>query len=72
MPDHTVRAFADHGEIARTLTADPDAAERTLADAQLQGSIFAIVTAELEREGVQSFCVTHAISCWTASRASSL
>ena len=25
-PDHTLRAFADHGEIARTLDADPDAA----------------------------------------------
>ena len=71
MPDHTLRAFADHGELARMLTADPDAAERTLADAQAAEIDLAIVTAELERERVQSFCVT-AISCWTASRASSL
>ena len=71
-PDHTLRAFADHGEIARTLDADPDAAELTLADAEAAGIDHAIVTAELQCEGVQSFCVTHNISCWTASRASSL
>ncbi len=26
MPEHTLRAFADHGVVARTLDADPDAA----------------------------------------------
>ncbi len=56
MPDHTLRAFAEHGEIARTLDADPDAAERTLADAAATGIDLATVTTELEREGVQSFC----------------
>ena len=56
MPDHTLRAFADHGEIARTLDADPDAAERTLADAAAAGIDLATVTAQLEREGVRSFC----------------
>jgi len=28
MPEHTLREFADHGTVARTLDADPDAAER--------------------------------------------
>jgi transaldolase len=56
MPGHTLRAFAHHGQVARTLDADPDAAERTLADAATAGIDLAAVTAELEREGVQSFC----------------
>ena len=56
MPEHTLRAFADHGTVARTLDADPDAAERTLADAAAAGLDLAAVTARLEREGVRSFC----------------
>ncbi len=56
MPEQTLRAFADHGEVARTLDADPDAAERTLAQARDAGVDLAAVTAELEREGVRSFC----------------
>jgi transaldolase len=56
MPDATLRAFADHGEIARTLDADPGAAERTLAGTTAAGVDLATVTAELEREGVRSFC----------------
>jgi transaldolase len=56
MPEATLRAFGDHGTVARTLDADPDAAERTLADAAAAGVDLAAVTAELEREGVKSFC----------------
>jgi transaldolase len=56
MPDHTLRAFADHGQVACTLDADADAAERTLADAQASSIDLARLTAELEREGVKSFC----------------
>ncbi len=56
MPEHTLRAFADHGAVARTLDADPDAAERMLAVAAAAGLDLAAVTAELEREGVRSFC----------------
>jgi transaldolase len=56
MPEHTLRAFADHGQVARMLDADPDAAERTLADAATAGIDLAAVAAELEREGVQPFC----------------
>jgi transaldolase len=56
MPEHTLRAFADHGAVARTLDADPDSAERMLAAAAAAGLDLAAVTAELEREGVRSFC----------------
>src|SRR5207302_10107292 len=56
MPEHTLRAFAAHGAVARTLDADPDAAERVLAAAAASGLDLAAVTAELERGGVRSFC----------------
>jgi transaldolase len=56
MPDHTLHAFADHGEVRPTLAADPAAAERTLSDARAAGIDLDAVTAELEREGVKSFC----------------
>lgn len=56
MPEQTLRAFADHGEAARTLDADPQAAQKTLVDADRAGSDLDGVTLALEREGVQSFC----------------
>jgi len=56
MPEQTLRAVADHGEVARTLDRDPGAAEQTLAEAATAGIHLDSVTAELEREGVRSFC----------------
>ncbi len=56
MPDHTLHAFADHGDVKPTLAADSDGAARILADAQEAGIDLASITSELEREGVQSFC----------------
>jgi transaldolase len=56
MPEQTLRAFADHGQVSRALDADPDAAEQTLRQAAQAGIDLAAVTAALEREGVQSFC----------------
>jgi transaldolase len=56
MPEKTLRAFADHGEVTRTLGADPAAAQATLADADRAGIDVDAVTAALEREGVESFC----------------
>src|SRR5512132_3110521 len=56
MPEQTLRAFADHGEVARTLDLDAARAEETLAAATAAGIDLAAVTAELEREGVRSFC----------------
>ena len=51
MPEQTLRAFADHGQVSRTLDADPDAAQLTLEQAAQAGIDLAAVTAELEREG---------------------
>jgi transaldolase len=59
MPEQSLRAFADHGEVARTVDADPTQAERTLADAAAAGIDVAAITAELEREGVRSFCESY-------------
>jgi transaldolase len=56
MPEQTLRAFADHGEVVRTIDSDPSAAERTLAEASALGIDLTSVTTELEREGVRSFC----------------
>ncbi|MGH2913549.1 MAG: transaldolase [Solirubrobacteraceae bacterium] len=59
MPEQTLRAFADHGQVARTLDADPATAERTLTDAQAAGIDLGAITSELEREGVQAFCASY-------------
>jgi transaldolase len=56
MPEQTLHAFADHGEVTRTLDADPIAAQETLAAARRAGIDLSAVTAELEREGVKAFC----------------
>lgn len=56
MPQQTLRAFAEHGQVTRTLDAHPGAAEETLRQAADAGVDLAALTAELEREGVQSFC----------------
>ena len=56
MPGQTLHAFADHGTIARTLDADPEAAARTVGAAPAAGIDLAALTAQLEREGVESFC----------------
>jgi transaldolase len=56
MPEPTLRAFADHGIVARTLDADPLQAHQTLTDTAAAGIDLTTITAELEREGVQSFC----------------
>jgi transaldolase len=56
MPRPTLEAFADHGRIAQTLDSDPAAAQQILVDAAAAGIDLAGVSAELEREGVRSFC----------------
>ena len=70
MPEQTLRAFADHGEVVRTLDADPEAAERTLAEARRPGSI----STQSPRSSSARACsrsATPTTSCSTASRASS-
>ena len=56
MPEQTLRAFADHGQVAATLAADPLGADRILAEARVAGVDLPNVTDELEREGIRSFC----------------
>jgi transaldolase len=56
MPEKTLRAFADHGDIGHALDADLAEVERILAQAAQTGLDVPQLTAELEREGVQSFC----------------
>jgi transaldolase len=56
MPEATLRAFADHGNVGRTIDADPGAAEEILRLGAEAGIDLDSVTGELEREGVRSFC----------------
>jgi transaldolase len=56
MPEPTLRAFADHGRVVRSVDVDPAGARQTLEDAAASGVDLASIAAELERDGVQSFC----------------
>ncbi|MEG8020444.1 transaldolase family protein [Sphingomonas aerolata] len=55
MPPKTMDAFRDHGTAAETITADVDAAKRTLAEAERLGLDLTGVTGTLVEEGVASF-----------------
>jgi transaldolase len=59
MPEATLRAFADHGHAARSLGESTAEAEEILREAGRAGLDLAAITAELEREGVQSFCASY-------------
>jgi transaldolase len=56
MPERTLHAFADHGEISEELTADTDDADRVLSEAADSGIDLQSLTSELERDGVAAFC----------------
>ena len=56
MPEATLHAFADHGKVRPALSADADAAQETLRRAERSGIDLSDITAQLEREGVRSFC----------------
>ena len=56
MPEKTLRAFAEHGDVGHALDTDLSEAERVLAQAAEAGLDLAAITTELEREGVRSFC----------------
>jgi transaldolase len=56
MPEATLRAFADHGDVGHPLDADASQAEETLRRAEEAGIDLPALTAQLEREGVRSFC----------------
>jgi transaldolase len=55
MPDATIEAFADHGNLARRVDADVDEAERVWQALADVGVDMDDVAAVLEREGVASF-----------------
>ena len=56
MPEATLHAFAEHGDATRAFDWNAGAAEATLLAAAAAGLDLAAVTAELEQEGVRSFC----------------
>jgi transaldolase len=56
MPEATLRAFADHGEAAPSLEVQAPEAAEILRRLEEAGIDLGAVTAELEREGVRSFC----------------
>jgi transaldolase len=56
MPEQTLRAFADHGNVGLALDTDLSEAEQVLAETAEAGLDIDGITATLEREGVRSFC----------------
>ena len=55
MPEETIRAFQDHGEVALTLERDVDDAKRVFERVAEAGVDYDDVVATLEREGVDKF-----------------
>jgi transaldolase len=55
MPEETIRAFQDHGQVALTLTQDVDAARKLFEQLREVGVDYDDVSETLEREGVQKF-----------------
>lgn len=55
LPDATLEAFLDHGELARTVDADPEAAQSVLDRVTDAGVDLEAVADQLEDEGVSAF-----------------
>jgi transaldolase len=55
MPEETIEAFQDHGEVASTLEQSIDEAKRVFEEFGRAGVDYDDVTATLEREGVEKF-----------------
>jgi len=55
MPGKTLEAFLDHGTVKRTVDADLDLARQRMADLAAAGTDIDAVTAQLEKEGIESF-----------------
>jgi len=59
MPEAPLRAFADHGNVTHALSIVAGAACTTLGRAHDAGINLDAITAQLEREGVRSFCTSY-------------
>jgi transaldolase len=55
MPEETIDAFQDHGEVALTLEQDLDGAKRVFEQVAEAGVDYDDVVDTLEREGVEKF-----------------
>src|SRR6266508_428297 len=55
MPEETIQAFQDHGEVAETLTKGVEDAKRVFDELRQVGVDYADVVAVLEQEGVEKF-----------------
>jgi transaldolase len=55
MPDSTLLAFADHGEVSQPIPADGGDAEQVLAELEAAGVDVAELAARLQREGAETF-----------------
>ena len=55
MPDETIRAFQEHGDVELRLTKDVDAAHKLFNDLAAARIDYDDVSDTLEREGVQKF-----------------
>jgi transaldolase len=58
MPEETIEAFQDHGEVALTLERDIDEAKRVFERVAEAGVDYDDVVATLEREGVEKFAAS--------------
>jgi len=56
MPEDTLRAFADHGEIDRGHGPEVETPDAVLEAAAREGVDLDAITEQLEREGVEAFC----------------
>ena len=65
MPEKTLHAFAEHGNVETTLDSDLGAAKAVLSDAAAQGVDLEAIARELEREGVEAFrdSYRHLLGC---------
>ncbi|MEO7129662.1 MAG: transaldolase family protein, partial [Rhodoferax sp.] len=55
IPEKTLFAFADHGEVSGSMAADGAECEETLADFARAGVDYAALASRLQQEGAESF-----------------
>jgi transaldolase len=55
MPEGTLKAFANHGEVSRIVSADGDDCEAVLEEFAKAGIDISVLAAKLQDEGVTSF-----------------